>query len=133
MLCALSRDYYASISLPSIAEVREIKNFIKENYAALEDLCSIAEGLKLLFVIQNMFYNGWTHDHYVSNISIFAPNGIVIIFALNAPGSRHDSAIAEGGDVYKKLHYIYEETDSRCVVDSAFSKGDHSFLIKVVT
>ena len=61
----------------------------------------VADGLKLYleqsgnYIIQNMFYNGWTHDHDVSNVFVFAPGGVVIKCAVNAPGAMHDSTMAE--------------------------------------
>ncbi|KAE9159250.1 hypothetical protein PF004_g31610 [Phytophthora fragariae] len=94
------------------------------------------DGLKLNLqqahdpVLQNAFYNGWTHGHYVSNVLVFTPYGVITACALNAPGAMHDSLIAEWGGVYEKLEHVYETTGARCVVDSAFSKGDYPFLIK---
>ncbi|POM71840.1 Hypothetical protein PHPALM_11534 [Phytophthora palmivora] len=69
-----------------------------------------------------MFYNGWTHDHYVSNVFAFSPQGLVIACALNAPGCMHDSQIAEWGNVYAKLEEVYAATGGCVVVDSAFAK-----------
>jgi hypothetical protein len=53
--------------------------------------------------IQEMFYNGWTHDHYVTNLFVFAPDGTIIAAVLNAPGSMHDSELATVGNIYNKL------------------------------
>lgn len=36
------------------------------------------------------------------------------------------------GKVYQKLEEVYTLYSGRCVVDSAFSKGDYPFLIKSV-
>ncbi len=75
----------------------------------LTDVFAVANGLKLLLeqcgntVIQNMLYNGWTHDHYVGNVFVFGPNGVIIACALNATGAMHESSIAEWGGVYRKL------------------------------
>ena len=77
-----------------------------------------------------MFYNGWTHDHYVGNVFVFAPSGVIIACALNAPGSMHDSVIADWGVIYPKLETVYSQCGGRCVVDSAFSKRLFPFLIK---
>jgi hypothetical protein len=57
--------------------------------------CS-SDGLTIFFVrLQNAYYNGWTCSHYCSNILTFAPDGTAIHAILNAPGSWHDSNIAE--------------------------------------
>ncbi|KAG9404771.1 hypothetical protein AC1031_004976 [Aphanomyces cochlioides] len=77
-----------------------------------------------------MFYNGWTHDHYVSNVLVFCPNGTVAAAAINAPGSMHDSQIAEWGGVYSKLYTMYKRFGVGVVVDSDFCSKKYTFLIK---
>jgi hypothetical protein len=53
--------------------------------------------------MQNIFYNGWKSDHFVSNIFLFAPDGSIPLCALNAPGNMHDSsAVARMGKIYEK-------------------------------
>ncbi len=75
------------------------------------------DGLKLYLeqsgdqVIQNMFYNRWTHDHYVLLVFVFCPDGTIPIAAINYPGCFHDSQLAEWGKVYKQLEIIFEETE----------------------
>ena len=66
-----------------------------------------------------MYYNGWTCSHYCSNILTFAPDGTVIHTILNAPGSWHDSNIAER--LYSKLMH---ETPAgyRIISDTAFPR-----------
>lgn len=77
-----------------------------------------------------MFYNVWTHDHYVGNVFVFAPSGFVIVCAFNTPGAMHESTIAEWGSIYSKLEHVYNKTGGTFVVDSAFSRGYYPFLIK---
>ena len=81
-------------------------------------------------VIKYMFYNRRIHEHYVSNVFVFSPEGVIISYSLNAPRARHDSAIADFGGVYKKLSQFYYRCGGRCVVDSAFSRGHYPFLLK---
>ena len=97
------------------------------------------DGLKLYLeqssniVIQNMFYNGWTHDHYVSSVIVLCPDGTIPMVTYNLSGSFHDSTIADWGSMYTKLQHIYEDsgTNGRCVVDSAFCKKKFvPYLIK---
>lgn len=96
----------------------------------------VCDGLKLKLQqagnvkIQTKFYNGWMHDHFVSNVLVFAPNGKVIACALNAPGSYHDSTVASYGNIYSRLAKAWEESQGKCVVDSAFSSGSYPFLIQ---
>lgn len=77
------------------------------------DVFAVADGLKMYLgqegdaVMKNMFYNGWKHDHYVRNVLISAPYGMVIACSLNAPGTMHDSKIADWGNVYTKLQVVF--------------------------
>ena len=72
---------------------------------------------------QKNFYNGWTHDHYVTAVFTFTPDGTIPICCYNVPGSVHDSKIAEWGNIYKKLENVHERLGgARCAADSAFSK-----------
>ena len=60
-----------------------------------------SNALTFLFRLQNAYYNGWMCSHYCSNILTFALDGTIIHKILNAPGSWHDSNIAER--LYQKL------------------------------
>ena len=97
--------------------------------------CTI-DGLKLYLqaapncTIQERFYNGWTHDHYVTNVMVFCPDGTIAIAAFNCPGSFHDSTVAEYGDIYKKMEEMYNKYGGKCTADSAFREKDYPFLIK---
>lgn len=42
----------------------------------------------------------------------------------------HDYIIAEWGGIYEKLKEHFNRYGGRCVVDSAFSKGNYLFLLK---
>lgn len=61
---------------------------------------------------------------------MYAPNRLVIVCALNAPCAMHDSSIADWVGVYRKLEIIFNACGGRCVMDSAFAKGQFPFLIK---
>lgn len=50
------------------------------------------------------------------------PSGAVIAYMLDAPGSWHDSFIAEYVLLYKKLQAIYKSTGGITVLDSSFSE-----------
>lgn len=105
LLRVLSKDKRAKIQMPTDTEIQQFKSAFSTKYSMLEDVYAVADGLNLRLeqsgdcVIQNMFYNGWTHDHYVGNVFVFAPNGVIICCA---PGAMHDSTIAEWGKVYAK-------------------------------
>jgi hypothetical protein len=61
---------------------------------------------------------------------VFSPLGGVVACTLNAPGSWHDSYIAENGRLYDKLKKIYDEFGGIAVVDAAFSKKHSPSMIK---
>lgn len=77
-----------------------------------------------------MLYNGWTHDHYVNNVFLFAPSGLIIPCTLNCPGAMHDSQICDFGGVYDRQEEYFERCGGRGEVDSAFCRGDFPYLIK---
>jgi hypothetical protein len=81
-------------------------------------------------LIQERFYNGWTHDHYVSSVLCFCPDGTIPIAYINIPGSVHDSQIADYGNIYEKLQSVYERDGAQCTMDSAYGNVSQNFLIK---
>ena len=49
---------------------------------------------------------------------------------LDAPGSLHDSIMANFGDLYTLLTEIYECNGGKVVMDSAFARADYDFILK---
>jgi len=94
------------------------------------------DGLKLYLQqsgntdIQEWYYNGWTHNHYVTSVFCFCPDGTISIAFFNVPGSVHDSQVAEFGKIYDKLEGVYLLTGAKCCVDSAFSNVSRDNLYK---
>ena len=133
----LPKHQYARINCdPSASCVQGWKDAFASMYPHLEDVYCVADGLKLLLestdndLVQSMFYNGWTHDHYVTNLLVFAPDGSIIDCVLNCPGSMHDSELAFFGGVYERLRENYEKHGGKCVMDSAFCSRGNAFVIK---
>jgi hypothetical protein len=124
------------VQMPPLDDINEFKRVIIDKYPSLEDVWFVVDGLKLTLErprhgrIQSCFYNGWTHDHYVTNVFVFAPNGQIIACSINNPDNVHDSQVAEQGGVYEKLEDQHQHTGGKGVVDSAFSRGRYPFLIK---
>ena len=91
------------------------------------------DGLKLMLeqsgdaLIQEQFYNGWTHDLYVTSVMCFCLDGTIPIVFCNIPGAVHDSQVADYGDIYDKLEYVYEQDGAKCTVDSAFGNVSRQF------
>lgn len=132
----LSSDSLSKVKLPGSDEIKCHQDAIADKYPLLGDVYAVADGLKLYLeqsgdtVIQNMFYNGWTHDHYVSNVFVFSPSGLIVACAINAPGSMHDSQICDWGGIYDRLESMHKKSGGKVVVDSAFCRGSYPFLIK---
>jgi hypothetical protein len=57
-------------------------------------------------------------------------DGVIKICGLNAPGTMHDSTLADYGKVYEKLEAVFDETGGKVVVDSAFRLANNNFIIK---
>ena len=128
----------AMVRLPTSAEVESFKRAIREKYPILTNVWGAMDGLKILIEahpeLENMFYNGWKCDHYISNLFVFSPDGKIRACYINAPGSWHDSTMAVYSKTYEKLDLIYERErqrgGARIVVDSAFGSEARESLLK---
>eukprot|EP00957_Ditylum_brightwellii_P067467 5121244-Ditylum_brightwellii.AAC.1 len=80
--------------------------------------------------IQEHFYNGWKYYHYVTNLFMFTPDGMIRLMVVNLPGDTHDSTAANYGFIYKKLEDFFKKYGDNCVIDSAFSLIRRPYLLK---
>jgi hypothetical protein len=96
------------------------------------------DGLKLMLeqapnsTIQEQFYNGWTHDHYVTSVLCFCPEGTIPIAAFKMLGSFHDSTVAESeyGQVYSELEEMFNKyDDAKCTADLVFHEKKYKCII----
>lgn len=132
----LAQDADSKVKLPSVHEIRRYQKAIGSQYAPLRDAYTVGDSLKLRVeeagdvAIQEMFFNVWAHDHYVGNLMVFVPSGVIIACAIKAPGNMHDSQICNWGGVYHKLIMIYWRSGGKVVVDSAFSRCSFENLVK---
>ena len=115
--------------MPDASKIAMLKEAIAAKHSLLVDCYCMVDGLKLHLqqsgdsVIQSRFYNGWKHDHFVTNIFAFAPNGSIIACTLNAPGTWHHSTLAHWGSMYSKLQKCWEEHHGKVLMDSAFASN----------
>ena len=140
VLChVLSTQAKAQVQLPT--DPNKIEEYVdavakKHNQLGKERVAFTIDGTKLYIeqagsnVIQNMFYNGWTKDHYVSNVFVFAPDGCIVAMTINAPGCMHDSGIATYGSMYDKMQYMFDTYGVKSVVDSAFMAVKKEHMIQ---
>jgi len=128
----------AQIILPHPQDIELYKQAITRRHRHLHDAAFAADGVKLAIecvgddpIVENRHFNRWTHDHYVTAIIVFAPDGTVPACVFDAPGSMHDSNIAEYGFLlYEKLELMWILYRAITVVDSAFPAGDKPYFIK---
>jgi hypothetical protein len=149
----LRRHELAKIAIPTRQQLEEYRGAIAARHPALPDVWCTMDGLKLYLECvgtqirgdnnnddnashtpfhhdQSEFYNGWQHDHYVTNVFCFCPDGTVPIACFNVPGCVHDSQVAWWGNIYDKLEIVWNSDGLKCVLDSAFGKVNREFLIK---
>ncbi len=132
----LRDDPHAKVMIPSDMEIRSFEAAIVAKYPALTNCWGAMDGLKLRLQragdqrVQNMFFNGWTHDHYVSNLFLFSPDGKIRACYINAPGTFHDSTMANMSMVYTVVDDVYHRLGSKIVVDSAFASDGRPSLYK---
>jgi hypothetical protein len=125
LFLALKDQEDASVEMPSDETIAALKNAVVARHNQLHDVYCVADGLKLHFQQHNdldeqsMYYNGWHHCHYVTNVLVFSIDGRIIHGLMNAPGSLHDSTWAEWGGIYEALEETYNRTGGVCCVDSA--------------
>lgn len=140
VLChVLSKQKNAQVHLPE--DPTKVEQYVgaignKHNYLGRERVAFSIDGVKLYIEqagseqIQNMFYNGWTHDHYVGNVFVFGPDGCIVAMVLNAPGAMHDSGIATYGNLYEKMEYMFDTFGVKSCVDSAFMAVKKAHMIQ---
>jgi hypothetical protein len=137
LLLLLKDNEDARVAVPSDDTIKALKEAVAARHDLLTDVYCVADdGLKLHFEQhhdldeQSMYYNGWHHCHYISNLLVFSIDGRIIGGLLNAPGSLHDSTLAEWGGVYAFLEEVFNRTGGVCCVDSAFASANAPYLIK---
>jgi hypothetical protein len=92
---------------------------VNQQHPYLSDVWCTMDGLKLMLeqsgdaLIQEQFYNGWTHDLYVTSVMCFCLDGTIPIVFCNIPGAVHDSQVADYGDIHDKLEYVYERDGAK--------------------
>ncbi len=135
---SFSDDNFAKIAFPNEVQIMEYVKAIESKHPALKDKkvwCSM-DGLKLYIerppdeTTQSRYYNGWTHDHYVTNVFVFTPDGTIPMAYFNIPGCIHGSQVAEWGNIYTKFENMFDRYGVQCAVDSGFGKIDNDFMVK---
>jgi hypothetical protein len=67
----------ARVQTPSSDKIEEYRQMVWNRHQFLPDILCTMEGLKLMLeqssnaLIQEQYYNGWTHYHYVTSVLCF--------------------------------------------------------------
>lgn len=136
LLVVLADNEHAKVVMPSDEKIASLCRAVWARHDMLPDVYCVADGLKLYFEHpddmdkQGMYYNGWQHDHFVSCVFVFSADGRIIHCIVNAPGSLHDSTLADWAGIYDVLGETYERTGAKCCVDSAFAGIANPCLLK---
>jgi hypothetical protein len=136
LIQALRTNELAVVALPTAEELQGFVAAVTRKYPALQNCWGAMDGLKIRLEcagnsqMQNLFYNGWTHDHYISNLFLFSPDGKIRACYVNAPGSVHDSTMAKWGGLYQKIDDMYRIHGVKIVVDSAFASDARDSVYK---
>jgi hypothetical protein len=113
-------DPLARVSIPSAEEIESFKEAFAAQHPLLTDCWVIMDGLKFFLqqsgnaIIQERYYNGWMHNHYVTSVFSFCPDGTIPIAFFIIRGSVHDSQVAECGNIYGKLEAVFHSTGAKC-------------------
>ena len=137
LLFVLQNHPFAKIQPPSEHELENYIGAIAAKHPVLgeEKVWGAADGIKLHlqksrdWSVQNRYYNGWKASTFVNSVFVFAPDGCIRICTLNAPGTFHDSTMADYG-IYEKMEQLYIEYNVKVVVDSAFNLSGKPYLIQ---
>jgi hypothetical protein len=134
----------------SVDEFQDLNNLITPRHPRLTGAFASIDGLNLPSQtaddpeLENATYNGWLCEHFISSVLVFAPTGgwifalksrlsdlmigCVIAARLNAPGSWHDSRVAQ--PIYEKLR-TRTPRGFYLVADTAFPRGTNQIDGKI--
>ena len=85
LIHVLKGEDSAVVRIPNEEEISTYKAAVGSRHPMLNDVWLAMDGLKLYIEqspngsIQSRFYNGWTHDHYVTNLFGFTPAGTIAV------------------------------------------------------
>ena len=79
---------------------------------------------------QNNFYNGWTYEHYVTNLFLSSLDGKICSSYFNAPGVLHNSTMAIWSSICDQIEMVYRDTGKKVVVASAFKSKKSNAMLK---
>ena len=116
-MCALQNHPAAKIESPTASDIEFFVSAVGRKCPVMgeERVWAACDGLKLPvqqpsdWMEQNPLYNGWKSATFVNSVFVFSPDGLIRVATINAPGSWHDSSMADCGVCQKmeRLHTLH--------------------------
>jgi hypothetical protein len=126
---AIKNHPAARIQFPDDFKMREYAEMVRNREPSVHDVIGFLDGVALPVQCsddaqaQSEYYNGYHQDTMINNIFLFSPEGKVLYSVFNAPGSRHDSHVAQ-----PLVAIIIDNTSFyKICVDQDFKRGGSLF------
>ncbi|KIK75098.1 hypothetical protein PAXRUDRAFT_787466 [Paxillus rubicundulus Ve08.2h10] len=126
LLSTLQTIPEAKIKWPGPDSFEMLSHFVLQHYSQLGRAFGSIDGLKLPVQtsddidIENATFNGWLSEHFISLVLVFSSQGVIIAARTNAPGSWHDSCVAQ--PIYQILHEKMPDV-YYSISDTAYPRG----------
>ncbi|KIM55807.1 hypothetical protein SCLCIDRAFT_30069 [Scleroderma citrinum Foug A] len=136
LLSTLQKMPEGQICWPQHDEFDELSQLVTQRHSRLTGAFGSIDGLKLPVQtsedldIENATFNGWLSEHFVSSVIVFSSKGEIIAANLNAPGSWHDSRVAQ--PIYATLRTRTPD-GYYLVADTAFPRGTGDIVGQIRT
>jgi hypothetical protein len=105
-------------------------SIISKRHLYLKNVFCVCDGLKLMFErsVNKNIQGRFIVAGFMVATSItflFSPQMDGFFWALNAPGSMHDSTLAQESGLYTILNEIHARLNVNCCMDSTFNSKDN--------
>ena len=133
LVCELSKKMMpfleqARVEWPSEDQMATLNALVLQKYPLLPGSWGFIDGLCTPIhpefdpYLCSPYYNGWTHDHYVKALIVFAADGTIAHVAYNNPGSWHDAKVYANSKLREMVDAM--PVHLNIVADSAFPQGN---------
>jgi hypothetical protein len=121
----LKRNADSRVKFPDQAKMEAFAAMVNRRDNAVDDVIGFLDGLSMPVQCsddpssQAAYYNGYHGDTMINNIFLFSPEGKIIYAVFNAPGSWHDSHVAQ-----PLITVVLQKIGSyKICVDQGFKRG----------
>lgn len=127
--------------MPKISKASKFEQYdsmVSDMYSFLSHIYGVSNGPKLFLevssnvLVQNVFYNVWKSDKYVSCVILFVPLECIAAAVFNTPGCMQLFQIVKWGGLSEKLENSHKKKGGTIIIIYVFDKGRYIFLVKFV-